>query len=173
MDQIKIGVYITSKRKEKAYTQQKLAAMLSVSDKAISKWERGKGMLEVSLLLPLCKPLGISVNELLSGSDITEEGYKEKAENRMLSLIALASFLPIPSWARILILIAALLVAVLGVISGIVLDRQAGYYECQNCYTLFVPEIGSYVKGIHTFTRRRLACPHCHKVTMARKRITK
>lgn len=67
MNQIKIGKFIAEERKVKKYTQRELADKLSISDKTISKWERGNGFPEVSLLLPLCNELEITVNELLSG----------------------------------------------------------------------------------------------------------
>ena len=63
MDQIKIGKFIAEERKAKKYTQRELADKLSISDKTISKWERGNGFPEVSLLLPLCNELEITVNE--------------------------------------------------------------------------------------------------------------
>ena len=76
MDQIKIGIFIAEERKAKKYTQRELADKLSISDKTISKWERGNGFPEVSLLLPLCNELEITVNELLSGERLQEMDYK-------------------------------------------------------------------------------------------------
>ena len=68
MDQISIGRFIAAERKRKGCTQKQLAEKLNISDKTVSKWECGKGFPEVSLLLPLCKELDITVNELLSGA---------------------------------------------------------------------------------------------------------
>ena len=67
MDQIRSGRLIAEERKKKGYTQRQLAEKLNISDKTISKWECGNGFPEVSLLLPLCDELGITVNDLLSG----------------------------------------------------------------------------------------------------------
>ena len=67
MNQILIGRFITSERKKKGYTQRQLSEELGISDKTISKWECGNGFPEVSLILPLCNELDITVNELLSG----------------------------------------------------------------------------------------------------------
>ena len=58
---------IKTLREKKKMTQEQLANILSVSDKTVSKWERGKGLPEVSLMLPLCGVLNITVNDLLSG----------------------------------------------------------------------------------------------------------
>ena len=65
MDQIKIGKFIASMRKEQSMTQRQLADVLNISDKTVSKWECGNGMPEVALMLPLCEVLRINVNELL------------------------------------------------------------------------------------------------------------
>ena len=87
MDQIKIGKFIADERKRKGYTQKKLSEKLEISDKTISKWERGNGFPEVSLLLPLCNELEITVNELLSGERVSEEDYLKKAEENMVNLV--------------------------------------------------------------------------------------
>ena len=73
MDQVKIGRFVAECRKGKGLTQAKLAEMLGITDRAVSKWETGKSMPDASLMLPLCEILGISVNELLSGERIEME----------------------------------------------------------------------------------------------------
>lgn len=87
MNQIKTGKFISQMRKEKDLTQRQHADILNISDKTVSKWETGKGMPEVALMLPLCEILGISVNELLSGERLTDFDYKQKAEDNMMDLI--------------------------------------------------------------------------------------
>jgi transcriptional regulator with XRE-family HTH domain len=67
MDQLKIGKFIAECRKQKQLTQLQLADKLGITDKAISKWERGIAMPDSSIMLELCDILGISVNELLNG----------------------------------------------------------------------------------------------------------
>ena len=69
MDQIEIGKYIAKKRKSKNMTQKSLAEQLMVSDKAVSKWERGICLPNAELLLPLSEILGVSIREILSASD--------------------------------------------------------------------------------------------------------
>lgn len=73
MNQEKIGKFIASLRKEKNLTQLQLAEKLNITDRAVSKWECGKSMPDPSIMLELCKILGISVNELLIGEKIKEE----------------------------------------------------------------------------------------------------
>lgn len=87
MDQIKIGQFIARMRKEKNLTQRQLADILDISDKTISKWETGNGLPDVSLMMPLCETLTISVNELLSGKRLVDRDYKDKAEENMLALL--------------------------------------------------------------------------------------
>ncbi|MDE7084364.1 MAG: helix-turn-helix domain-containing protein [Clostridia bacterium] len=73
MNQIETGKFIKTARKEKSLTQRELAEKLNISEKTVSKWETGNGLPEVSLMLPLCKILDITVNELLSGERLNEQ----------------------------------------------------------------------------------------------------
>ena len=69
MNQIKTGKYIAEKRKKKGLTQKELAEKLLVSDKAVSKWERGICLPNIELIKPLSEILDISIDALLSGED--------------------------------------------------------------------------------------------------------
>lgn len=69
----KISNLIKTKRKEKNLTQHELAEKLNVTEKAISRWETGRGTPDISLLIPLSKELGLSTNELLNGEENIEE----------------------------------------------------------------------------------------------------
>lgn len=196
MDKIKTGKFIASLRKEKGLTQVSLANRLSISDKTVSKWERGAGLPDVSLMLPLCEILEISVNELLTGEKLTDADYKKKAEvtimnlvqenkenkKRMLqsvicgittiiavcSLAVIASYIEMPVAVRIALIIFAVITAVAGTGTAATLEVKAGYYKCPKCGHLFVPAIKDYVKGYHTFTKRRLTCPECGKTSMCK-----
>lgn len=86
MDQQRIGAFIAQCRKEKNLTQMQLAETLEITSQAVSKWENGRGMPDVSLLQPLCDVLGISLNELFSGEHISAEEYKGKAEENISKL---------------------------------------------------------------------------------------
>lgn len=87
LNQEKIGKYIAEKRKELGITQKQLADRVGLTDKAVSKWERGKSIPDHAVITDLCKALDISVNEFLSGEDIVEEAYLDKAEENMMALI--------------------------------------------------------------------------------------
>ena len=86
MDQKKTGAFIAQCRKEKNLTQVQLAELLEITNQAVSKWENGRGMPDVSLLQPLCNALDISLNELFSGEHISAEEYKGKAEENISNL---------------------------------------------------------------------------------------
>ena len=87
MDQIKIGKFIAECRKKNNLTQMQLAEKLNITDRAISKWENGKGMPDSSIMLDLCNELKISVNELLSGEVIKMNTYNEKLEQNLIDMV--------------------------------------------------------------------------------------
>lgn len=87
MNQEKIGKFIAENRKLKKMTQVELAEKLGVSDRSISKWENGRCMPDLSLFEPLCKELGITINELLSGEKIKNEEYQKELEKNIVNTI--------------------------------------------------------------------------------------
>lgn len=201
MDQIRIGRFIAETRKTKGLTQRQLAEALSISDKTVSKWECGKGLPEVSLMMPLCGVLDITVNDLLSGERVSPDRYQQKAEGHLMDLmkeneenrrrlwcsmacgavtvvavcglVALASLVPMAAAVRLGLIAAAVVTAVIGIGAAAELDRKAGQFECPYCKALFVPDMGAYVKGDHTLTRRRLTCPVCGRRGMCRHRVVR
>ena len=201
MDQIQIGKFIAKMRKSTNLTQKQLADALSISDKTVSKWECGKGLPDVSLMLPLCNMLNITVNDLLSGEKVSQADYQKKAEGNMMdlmkeneenrkrmalsiitgvitiiavcALIVIAAFIDLPTIVRIILIVGAVVVAVAGIAVGAMLDIKAGYFECPHCKELFVPSMNEYVKSYHTFTKRRLTCPKCGKTGMCKRRIVR
>lgn len=87
MNQEKIGKFIAECRKNKKMTQEELAEKIGVSRKAISRWENGKNMPDLTLFKPICDNLGITVNELLSGEKISNLKYNEKLEENIINTI--------------------------------------------------------------------------------------
>ncbi|MDO5401483.1 MAG: helix-turn-helix transcriptional regulator [Eubacteriales bacterium] len=73
MDNIQFGIFLAALRKEKGWTQQELAARLNVTDKAVSKWERGAGFPDIKTLEPLADALGVSLLELMRSQRIPGE----------------------------------------------------------------------------------------------------
>ena len=86
MDLIKIGKYIAGKRKDLGMTQKQLAEKLGMSDKSVSKWERGVCLPDVSVYSDLCLILGISINEFLAGEDIAKENIVQKSEENIIGV---------------------------------------------------------------------------------------
>ena len=87
MNQIKIGAFISERRKAKGWTQSQLTEKLEITDKAVSKWETGRSMPDLSLFLPLCTLLEVTLNELFAGECIAEEKLKEKADEVLMDVI--------------------------------------------------------------------------------------
>ncbi len=87
MNQVKIGGFISECRRAKGWTQNQLAERLGITDKAVSKWETGRSMPDLSLFTPLCELLGITLNELLLGEYIPKEDLEEKSNKLLLDVI--------------------------------------------------------------------------------------
>ena len=91
-NQEKIGKFIAEKRKENKLTQEQLAEQLNISKNAVSKWERGINLPDVSIMQDLCKILNITLNELFIGEKILDEKYKEVADSNLLNALENSSF---------------------------------------------------------------------------------
>ena len=200
MDQIKIGKFIAEQRKSKNLTQSQLAEKLFITDKAVSKWERGKAMPDSSIMLKLCEILEISVNDLLSGAKTQND---EQNNERLLlamakeieqknktiwmtmwiimtvSMIALLGgsflvyfFVPEGVWQ----LVAVLGICVLFLIPcfyALKLEISVGAYKCKNCGHEFVPTYSEALNAMHAGFTRHLKCPKCGKRTWCKKVINK
>lgn len=170
MDQLKIGKFIAACRKEQGLTQAVLAEDLGVSDRAVSKWENGKNMPDVSIIPDLCALLKIDLNELFVGERISMDNYKEIAEKNLLEmrrkeetankrLLNTEKILGVVSMAASLaMLVSGLLVAesnpVVSIVLcslagltilvfafyGIKIEHDAGYYECPECGERYIPD---------------------------------
>ncbi len=202
MNQIKIGKFIAECRKRVNLTQMQLAEKLGITDKAVSKWERGIAMPDTSIMLKLCEILCISVNELLSGEKINMENNDQKNEQILLdmakelerknktiwtsmwvmmsiSLIALiagiliAAFLiPEGVWQLVTIL-GIVVVFLIPCFYALKLEVSVGAYKCKNCGHEIVPTYMEALNAMHMGTTRYLKCPKCNKRTWCRKVIKK
>ena len=198
MDQIKIGRFIAACRKKANLTQLQLANKLGITDKAISKWERGIAMPDTSIMLELCDILGISVNELLSGEEINMENNNQKNEQLLLDMakeleqknktvwrsmwviliismtalfagILLAAFLmPEGIWQLITILCVCVLFLI-PCFYALKLEVSVGAYKCKNCGHEIVPTYSQALNAMHMGTTRYLKCPKCNKRTWCKK----
>ena len=202
MDQLKIGKFIAECRKQKSLTQMQLAEKLGITDKAISKWERGISMPDTSIMLELCDILGINVNELLSGEKIIMENSNQKNEQLLLDMakelekknktiwssmwaimivsmaallagIFIAAFL-IPEGVWQLVTIFTICVAFLiPCFYALKLEVSVGAYKCKNCGHEIVPTYKQALNSMHIGTTRYLKCPKCNKRSWCKKVIKK
>ena len=202
MEQIKIGRFIAEKRKEHNLTQKQLADKLMISDRAVSKWENGRCMPDVSLMLDLCNILKISVNELLSGEVIVMENYKEKSEKLLIEmaeqkeiadkrllhcevligtlcmiilLVAsiVASYVQMKEWLRVVIVVAGVIPVLVAAPFMLKIEQVAGYYECKECGHRYMPEYKSMLWAMHMGRTRKMRCPKCGKKSWQKKVIEK
>ena len=92
MDQIKIGKFIATLRKEKELTQEQLGEKLGVTNKTISRWENGNYMPDIEILSLLSKEFDVSINELISGERFLEEDFKKAADNNLVTALNNSTF---------------------------------------------------------------------------------
>lgn len=128
MDLVKIGKYIAGKRKELGLTQRQLADKLGMSDKSVSKWERGVCLPDVALYSDLCGILGIGINEFLAGEDIPQESVVQKSEENIIG-VATASKRRQKKLKSVIAILLAVSILALSVI-GVMLVNE---YWPQNC----------------------------------------
>ena len=202
MNQVKIGRFVAECRKEKNLTQIQLAEKLGITDKAISKWERGMAMPDSAIMLKLCTVLGISVNELLVGERIVMETENQKNEQLLLDMaeeiekknkiiwramwvILITSmfvmfsgiflsiiFIPEGPW----LLVATIGITVLFLIPcfyALKLEVSIGAYKCKKCGHEIVPTYKEALMAMHRGTTRYLKCPNCNKRTWCKKVLKK
>ena len=202
MNQEKIGAFIARRRKEKKLTQAKLASYLGITDRAVSKWERGKGLPDPVYMLELCRLLDISVNELLTGEFIEETKYQQKAEDNLLImakqevkqtkkmffyenvigigstiiftiLIFMSVYFVENEAIKILLFIFAFLFLITGVSIALKIETEEGYYECQKCHHKYIPSYRQVYFAMHIGRTRYMKCPHCQKRSWQKKIYSK
>lgn len=196
----KIGKFISERRKAKKLTQEKLAEKLNISDRAISKWERGICLPDASIMIPLCKILDISVNELLSGEimkekdnntdDLLVELSKREEEKDKLIFISmyviiftsLILFLIICLLAatfmkegalQLVVILSSTLVLFIACFYALKLEASVGYYECKKCHHKHKASYKEILWAVHMGTTRYLRCPNCNEKSWSKKVLSK
>lgn len=202
MNQIKIGRFIAECRKKANLTQMQLAQKLGITDKAISKWERGIAMPDTSIMLELCDILGITVNELLSGEKSDMENKNDNSEKLLLDMAKELEKKNKTIWSSMWVI---MIVSVIGLLAGIFVARffipegvwqlvtviglcivfmvpcfyalklevSVGAYKCKNCGHEIVPTYTQALNAMHFGTTRYLKCPKCNKRTWCKKVLKK
>lgn len=203
MDLIKIGKFIADCRKRKNITQEELAEKLYITDRAVSKWERGLSLPDADKMLELCSILDINVNELLNGEKINMKDYEKKTNELLvelakqeelknkkmiidmyvLSVTAVVFYIGITLLAAYtlgegtifgIIVTIATIILVAVALYAFKLEIYTGYYECKKCHHRYVPN--SYWKVMfspHIDTTRYLKCPKCGKRSWSKKVMSK
>ena len=202
MNQIMIGKFIAERRKKVNLTQMQLAEKLGITDKAISKWERGVSMPDTSIMLELCDILCISVNELLRGEKFDMENDNQKNEQLLLEMakelekknktiwvsmwaimtvsmtalfagIFLAAFLiPEGVW-QLAAIIGLCIVFLVPCFYALKLEVSVGAYKCEKCGQEIIPTYNEALAAMHLGTTRYLKCPKCKKRTWCKKVLKK
>ena len=202
MNQVKIGKFISECRKKVNLTQMQLAEKLNITDKAISKWERGIAMPDASIMVELCDILGISVNELLVGDKISTENNTQQSEQLLIDmakelqsknktiwsamwvimivciigliggLAVVAFFVPEGVWQLVAILVLCALFLI-PCFYALKLEVSVGAYKCKNCGHEIVPTYKEALNAMHMGTTRYLKCPKCNKRTWCKKVLKK
>ena len=168
MDLIKIGKYIAEKRKALGLTQKQLAEQLGMSDKSVSKWERGICLPDVSVYMELCGILGISMNEFLAGEDISEENIVKISEDNLIQVAkdSKAKQKNLKVIIAVMVLITVLTVSVLGSMIFRRLSQPRNYMMPvdRNSTEMKMAEILSGVDGAYLF--RYSTKDTCRKLTI-------
>ena len=200
MDQIKIGKFISEKRKEKNLTQSVLAEKLNITDRAISKWENGICLPDAATMPLLCEILDITINDLFSGEVVDmkdnekrlEENLlamttmKEESDKRLLNLeiiiggitvisffflMYIASYVKMEDSLRLLIIIPSFISFFIVCFVLLKIEQVAGYYECAKCHHKYVPTYKSVNLAMHMGRTRYMKCPKCHEKSWQKKLI--
>ena len=202
MDQVKIGRFIAECRKKANLTQMQLAEKLSITDRAISKWETGKSLPDSSIMMELCETLGISVNDLLSGEVVTMDNYNRELESNLLEMIKqkehadkkllaaevfigitatvvlfamvlIASFVQMSDGLRISLIVLGFIMFLACCFYAVRIEQVAGYYVCKECGHRYVPTYKAVNLAPHMGRTRYMRCPNCGKKTWQKKALSK
>ena len=202
MEQIKIGEFIKTKRKEKKITQSELAEMLNITDRAVSKWENGICMPDSGTIPILCEILNITINDLFSGEVVDIKNNENKLENNLLDInkqkeesdkrllhleviMAIISILPllisiiiilvinIEESLKAIIVLTSMIPLIIALPFFIKIEQTAGYYKCAECNNKYIPTYLNVFFARHIGRRRYMICPKCKNKSWHSKEIKK
>jgi transcriptional regulator with XRE-family HTH domain/DNA-directed RNA polymerase subunit RPC12/RpoP len=199
MDLKKIGKFIAEQRKKAGFSQESLAEELDVSNRSISKWERGICLPETTKMPALCKLFNITINDLFSGEIVDMKNHEKKSNENLLAiakekeqkdkqLLALEWVLGFLGLAIIIAMVIPaafiaesnpVLAAVMIIIGFILMmtafffalkiEQIAGYYQCAECGHKHVPTFDAVFMAMHFGRTRHLRCPKCDQKSWQKK----
>ena len=199
MNQVRIGKFISKCRKKKGITQNELAELLGITNRAVSKWETGICMPDAGTIPELCQILDISISDLFSGEKIMENNkdsekfilklVKEKAERDkqllileiligilstsvLVSFILLASYINVSVYVKFIIILCGIILFAVGIFYALLIERIAGYYECSKCHHKYIPTYKQILFSMHAFRTRYMKCPKCKCSSWSKKVIS-
>lgn len=199
MDLKKIGKFIAENRKKVGLSQESLAEKLDVSNRSVSKWERGICLPETAKMPELCSLFDITINDLFSGEIIDMKNNEKKLNENLLALakekeqkdkqlltlewvlgfLGLAAFLAMVFMCipiadsntplAVAMFIVGFIIFMIAAFFALKIEQIAGYYQCAECGHKHVPTFGAVFVAMHFGRTRHLRCPKCGKKSWQKK----
>jgi len=200
MDLKKIGKFIAENRKTAGLSQEALAEKLDISDRSISKWERGICLPDSDNMTKLCELFNINYNELLSGEKLEKSEYEKRAEENLkefseieskqnkklflyenvigymatvsfIILVFVASYAELETYIRVILFALGFILLIVGASFCLKIETETGKYECRHCGNRYVPKYSTVYFAKHIGRTRKMRCPKCGKKSWQKKVI--
>ena len=199
MDLKKIGKFIAENRKKVGLSQESLAEKLDVSNRSVSKWERGICLPETAKMPELCGLFDITINDLFSGEIVDMKNNdkklnenllalakeKEQKDKQLLTLEWVLGFLGLTAFLAMVFMcipiadsntplaaamfIVGFIIFMIAAFFALKIEQIAGYYQCAKCGHKHVPTFGAVFVAMHFGRTRHLRCPKCGKKSWQKK----
>lgn len=199
MDLKKIGKFIAENRKKAGFSQESLAEELDISNRSVSKWERGICLPETTKMPELCRLFNITINDLFSGEIVDMKNNEKKLNENLLALakekeqkdkqlltlewvlgfLGLAAFLAMVFMCipiadsntplAVAMFIVGFIIFMVAAFFALKIEQIAGYYQCAKCGHKHVPTFGAVFLAMHMGRTRHLRCPKCGEKSWQKK----
>ena len=199
MDLKKIGKFIAENRKKAGFSQESLAEELDISNRSVSKWERGICLPETTKMPELCRLFNITINDLFSGEIVDMKNNekklnenllalakeKEQTDKQLLTLEWVLGFLGLTAFLAMVFMcipiadsntplavamfIVGFIIFMVAAFFALKIEQIAGYYQCAKCGHKHVPTFGAVFLAMHMGRTRHLRCPKCGEKSWQKK----
>ncbi len=199
MDLKKIGKFIAENRKKAGFSQESLAEELDISNRSVSKWERGICLPETTKMPELCRLFNITINDLFSGEIVDMKNNekklnenllalakeKEQKDKQLLTLEWVLGFLGLTAFLAMVFMcipiadsntplavamfIVGFIIFMVAAFFALKIEQIAGYYQCAKCGHKHVPTFGAVFLAMHMGRTRHLRCPKCGEKSWQKK----